>query len=102
MYVVNRAHDMYHRPTILGKVVQLGRSAWSVVAGTDDDIIGSDQWERVQALRHKRTRQLSFGQNQSPFAGFLRCGDCGRAMVKTRRAGGIYSSCGSYKRYGPT
>ena len=23
-------------------------------------------------------------------------------MVKTKRAGGIYYSCGSYKRYGPT
>ena len=23
-------------------------------------------------------------------------------MVKTRSAGGIYYSCGSYKRYGPT
>ena len=38
-------------------------------------------------MLHKRTRHLSFEQNQSPYARFLRCGDCGRAMVKTKRAG---------------
>ena len=90
------------RPTMHGKAVQLDRPRWTVVPNTHEAIIGPEQWERVQSLLRKRTRQLSFDQNQSPFAGFLRCGDCGRAMVKTRRAGGIYYSCGSYQRYGPT
>ena len=102
MYAGNMEQGRNHRPTMHGKAVQLDRSEWTVVSDTHEAIIGAEQWERVQALLHKRTRQLSFGQNQSPFAGFLRCGDCGRAMVKTRRAGGIYYSCGSYKRYGPT
>lgn len=73
-----------------------------MVPDTHEAIILPEQWERVQALLARQTRELSFEQNQSPFAGFLRCGDCGRAMVKTRSAGGIYYSCGSYKRYGPT
>ena len=102
MYAGNMEQGRNHRPTMHGKAVQLDRSEWTVVSDTHEAIIGAEQWERVQALLHKRTRQLSFGQNQSPFAGFLRCGDCGRAMVKTKRAGGIYYSCGSYKRYGPT
>lgn len=102
MYAGNMEQGRNHRPTMHGKAVQLDRSEWTVVSDTHEAIIGAEQWERVQALLHKRTRQLSFDQNQSPFAGFLRCGDCGRAMVKTKRAGGIYYSCGSYKRYGPT
>ena len=102
MYAGNMEQGRNYRPTMHGKAVQLDRSEWTVVSDTHEAIIGAEQWERVQALLHKRTRQLSFEQNQSPFAGFLRCGDCGRAMVKTRRAGGIYYSCGSYKRYGPT
>ena len=102
MYAGNMEQGRNFRPTMHGKAVQLDRSAWTVIPDTHEAIIGAEQWERVQALLHKRTRQLSFDQNQSPFAGFLRCGDCGRAMVKTRRAGGIYYSCGSYKRYGPT
>lgn len=81
---------------------QKAREDWAVVPDTHEAIILPEQWERVQALLARRTRELSFEQNQSPFAGFLRCGDCGRAMVKTRSAGGIYYSCGSYKRYGPT
>lgn len=91
------------RPTMHGKAVQLDRSDWTVVPDTHEAVIGAEQWERVQALLRRRTRQLEFDGNQSPFAGFLRCGDCGRAMVKTRRTGGmIYYSCGSYQRYGPT
>ena len=102
MYAGNMEQGRNHRPTMHGKAVQLDRSDWTVVPDTHEAIIGAEQWEWVQALLHKRTRQLSFDQNQSPFAGFLRCGDCGRSMVKTKRAGGIYYSCGSYKRYGPT
>ena len=102
MYAGNMEQGRNYRPTMHGKAVQLDRSEWTVVSDTHEAIIGAEQWERVQALLRKRTRQLSFEQNQSPFAGFLRCGDCGRAMVKTKRAGGIYYSCGSYKRYGPT
>ena len=102
MYAGNMEQGRNYRPTMHSKAKQLDRSDWTVVPGTHEAIIRAEQWERVQSLLRKRTRQLSFDQNQSPFAGFLRCGDCGRAMVKTKSAGGIYYSCGSYKRYGPT
>ena len=102
MYAGTMEQGRSCRPLMHGKAVQLDRSDWTVVPGTHEAIIGPEQWERVQSLLRKRTRQLSFAQNQSPFAGFLRCGDCGRAMVKTKQAGGMYYSCGSYKRYGPT
>lgn len=102
IYAGHMEQGRNYRPTMHGKAVQLERSSWTVVPDTHEAIIGADQWERVQALLHKRTRQLSFEENQSPFAGFLRCGDCGRAMVKTKRGGGICYCCGSYKRYGPT
>lgn len=102
MYAGSMEQGRNYRPIMHGKAVQLDRSDWTVIPGTHEAIIRPDQWERVQALLRRRTRQLSFEQNQSPFAGFLRCGDCGRAMVKTKQAGGIYYSCGSYKRYGPT
>ena len=90
------------RPTLHGKAVQRDRSEWTVVSDTHEAIIGPEQWERVQALLGRRTRQPGFAQEQSPFAGFLRCGDCGRGMVKTRHGGGLYYTCGSYQRYGPT
>ena len=102
IYAGNMEQGRDRRPTMHGKAVRLDRAHWTVVPGTHQAIIPPEQWARVQSLLGRRTRQLGFEQNQSPFAGFLRCGDCGRAMVKHRRAGGIYYICGSYQRYGPT
>ena len=84
-----------------GRARQLDRSQWAVVPGTHEAIIPPDQWERVQSLMARNVRIPRFQQDASLFAGFLRCGDCGRAMSKTARAGGVCYCCGSYKRYGP-
>ena len=85
-----------------GKARQLDRKDWIVVEHTHEAIIPEDQWRRVQSLLKRDTRALDFVKNLSPFAGFLRCGDCGRAMSKTNHPHGVYYCCGSYKRYGPT
>lgn len=102
MYIGNMEQGRAPRQTMHGRAKQLDRSQWTVVEGTHEPIISRPQWERVQALLAKDTRTPSFEQNISPFAGFLRCGDCGRAMSKTNHPGGVYYCCGSYKRYGPS
>lgn len=102
MYVGRMEQGKAPRQGMHGKAKQLPREQWTVVEGTHEAIIEPDQWERVQSLLQRDTRTLSFEQNISPFAGFLRCGDCGRAMSKTNHPGGIYYCCGSYKRYGPS
>lgn len=101
MYIGNMEQGRAPRLTMHGRAKQLDRNQWTVVEGTHEPIISRQQWERVQALLAKDTRTPSFEQNISPFAGFLRCGDCGRAMSKTSHSGGVYYCCGSYKRYGP-
>ena len=101
MYIGNMEQGRAPRQTMHGRARQMDRSQWTVVEGTHEPIISRQQWDRVQALLAKDTRTPAFGQNISPFAGFLRCGDCGRAMSKTSRPGGVYYCCGSYKRYGP-
>lgn len=102
MYAGHMEQGRSPRQTLHGKAKQLDRSQWTVVEDTHEAIIEPEQWQRVQALLQKDTRAMNFEQNVSPFAGFLRCGDCGRAMSKTNHPGGIYYCCGSYKRYGPT
>ena len=102
MYLGSMEQGRSVRPTIHGKAKKRQQNEWIVVEGTHEAIISQEQWDRVQAIRNSRSRALDFDQNISPFAGFLRCGDCGRAMVKTRQKSSIYYSCGSYKRYGPT
>lgn len=102
MYAGHMEQGRAPRQGMHGKARQLPREQWTVVEGTHEAIIGPDQWARVQSLLWRDTRSLDFEQNISPFAGFLRCGDCGRAMSKTNHSGGVYYCCGSYKRYGPT
>ena len=102
MYAGRMEQGRAPRQGMHGKAKQLPREQWTVVEGTHEAIIEPDQWERVQTLLQKDTRTLNFEQNVSPFAGFLRCGDCGRAMSKTNHPGGVYYCCGSYKRYGPS
>lgn len=102
IYVGNMEQGRAPRQMIHGKAKQLDRKDWIVVPNTHEAIISAEQWERVQNLLQRDTRSLDFTSNVSPLAGFLRCGDCGRAMSKTNSAGGTYFCCGSYKRYGPT
>lgn len=102
MYAGRMEQGRAPRRGMHGKAKQLPKEQWTVVEGTHEAIISPDQWERVQSLLRRDTRTLDFEQNISPLAGFLRCGDCGRAMSKTNHGSGVYYCCGSYKQYGPT
>lgn len=73
---------------------------WIIVPGTHDAVIDKDTWEKTQRLLNRRTRNLDLRSNPSVLAGFLKCGDCGRALVKKNNSSGICYYCGSYVRSG--
>lgn len=100
MYIGSMEQGRDDRLQMHGKARRKDRSQWTVVPGTHEPIIEKAQWQRVQALLSANARTPDFQQNVSPFAGFLKCGDCGRAMVKTVRGGKTFYTCGSYKRCG--
>lgn len=100
MYTGSMEQGRAPRQGMHGKARRLDPSRWTVVEGTHEPIIGPDQWGRVQGLLRRAARTPDFQSGVSPFAGFLFCGECGRAMCKTRRAGEDGYCCGSYKRYG--
>ena len=102
MYLGNMVQGRYIRPTMHGKAKKADPSEWIVAEGTHEAIVSRELWDAVQAQITKNTRTLDFDQNVGLFAGFIKCADCGRAMVKTRRGDKIYYSCGSYRRYGAT
>lgn len=88
-----------------GKAKQRPRKEWIIVPGTHEAIIEPEKWERVQELLKQRTRTIDFSQNVSIFAGFLKCADCGRAMVKRHfsdKTGNktVFYTCGAYTRSG--
>ena len=73
---------------------------WNVVPDTHDAIIDRDTWQKTQNLLNRRTRNLDLSSGSSMLAGFLKGGDCGRALVKKNGASGICYCCGSYVRSG--
>ena len=112
---VNRLlqNEMYVGNMVQGKKTQrmrgrqraTDRADWIIVRGTHEAIIDEDTWEKAQDLLNRRTRELNFNVNRSVFAGFLKCGDCGRALVKKvsasgRGKGSVHYCCGTYVRSG--
>lgn len=80
--------------------ISLPKEKWIVVENTHAPIIDRDTWNKVQDLLKRNTRQAGLTGNIHMFAGYLKCGDCGRAMVKIKRGGVCCFNCGSYNRYG--
>lgn len=105
-------NEMYCGNMVQGKTIQHmhGRARarekddWIIVKGTHDAIIDIDTWNKAQSLLKCRTRNLDLISNTSIFAGFLKCGECGRALCKKNRTykGKRYSSyqCSTYVRSG--
>lgn len=91
--------EMNDRPYLLEE------DEWIKVKDTHPAIIDRETWDKVQKLMKQRTMDLEFNSNQSIFAGFLKCGDCGRAMCKKNhkdaKGNMCYTfNCGSYTRGG--
>lgn len=84
-----------------GKARAQDRADWIVVKGTHEAIIDNATWNKAQELLNRRTRNLDLKSNVSIFAGFLKCGECGRALTKKYGGGGyMYYKCGTYVRSG--
>ena len=71
---------------------------WIIVENTHEPIIPRAIWEKTQDLLKRRGRSLSLDKPVSLFAGYLVCGDCGRAMSKSTHGGNECYICGTYKR----
>ncbi len=88
-----------------GKAKAMDRDDWIIIRNTHEAIIDMDTWTKVQDLLKRRTRNLDLNTNMSIFAGFLKCGDCGRALSKKLGRSmndeqRIDYYCGSYVRSG--
>jgi DNA invertase Pin-like site-specific DNA recombinase len=100
MYVGTMVQAKTVRKGMHAKAAAADKEDWIRVENTHQAIISRELWDTVQAQRNKNTRGIQLESNVGLFAGFLKCGDCGRALVKTTWKGRITYSCGSYRRYG--
>ena len=69
---------------------------WIIVKDTHEAIIDEVTWKKVQDLLKRRTRSLNLNTNMTVFAGFIKCGDCGRSLVRKKNS----YCCGTYVRSG--
>lgn len=103
MYAGNMVQGKTKR-RMKGKAKPLEQDDWIVVKNTHEPIINQDIWNKSQSLLKCRTRDLDLSSNISIFAGYLVCGDCGRAMAKKyslyKGKKNYYYSCGTYTRCG--
>lgn len=104
MYVGNMVQGTKHQ-RMRSKQKKVPKEDWIIVKDTHEPIIDKETWEKAQSLLTKRTREMDLETNKNIFAGFVKCGDCGRSMVKNMwrckdgsRSYSLY--CGTYKRNG--
>lgn len=95
MYIGNMVQGK-KRQRMRGKPKAAPADDWIVVPNTHEAIIDRTTWNKAQDLLNRRTRTLNLDRNVGIFAGFLKCGDCGRSM--TRKENKYY--CGTYVRSG--
>lgn len=100
IYRGNMVQNKTFRQVCKKKAVSLSKDNWIIVEGTHEAIIDDITWTKTQNLLARKSRQLNLNQNIHMFAGFIRCGDCDRAMVKRKAKSGTMFRCGSYNRYG--
>ena len=93
--VQGKKHQEMHRRQRATK-----KEEWIVVEKTQEPIIDHQTWERTQRLLQKKTRVLGEKGKKNLFAGFLRCKDCGRMLVKKGEGEKSRYYCGTYVRCG--
>jgi site-specific DNA recombinase len=104
MYIGNMVQGKKHQ-RMRDKQRPVEKSNWIRVTNTHEAIIDNDTWDKAQKLLLKKHRDIDLEINRNVFAGFIKCGDCGGAMMKNfwRRTDGSKSYsfyCGTYKRSG--
>lgn len=104
MYIGNMVQNRSIRKTVRGKAKKNDESNWIIAQETHEPIISKEVWDTTQELLNRNTRQLDFNSNVGLFAGYIFCGNCGRAMTKItykhKSVTTVSYICGTYKRYG--
>lgn len=99
IYIGNMVQHKHNLSKFNYSSSQVDKKDWIIVENTHEAIIDKETWNLTQSLLKRRTRQLPLDQNVSMFAGFIVCGDCGRAMSKITHKDKRRYVCGTYKRY---
>ena len=76
---------------------QVPADEWYIVEYTHEAVIDRETFEKVQRMLKRDTRTAPKQSKTYLFSGFLRCGDCGKAMSRSEVKGIVYYYCRTYK-----
>ena len=82
------------------KPIKLPKEQWIRVPNAHVPIIEKNKFDSVQRMLARNARIMKLDAEESLFAGYLVCADCGRAMARFNWNGKITYRCGTYKRLG--
>ena len=106
MYLGNMVQGTKHQ-CMRGRQKKIAEENQIVVKHTHEPIIDEETWEKARTLLTKKVRDLNLNPQTSRniLAGFVKCGDCGRAMAKYMKKGPdgrreYRLTCGTYRRNG--
>lgn len=107
MYTGTMVQHTVETEGIRGRQVKRSPQEFIRVEGAHPPIIDRNIWDKAQKLQGRKAICISTGKREeSPLGGRVRCGDCGRSMVRycgyTNKNGEkkYYFTCSSYRRYG--
>ncbi|MEG0314031.1 MAG: recombinase family protein [Erysipelotrichaceae bacterium] len=69
------------------------KEEWYIVENTHEAIIDKETFNKAQGLQKRDTRVSPKTSKITLFAGFLKCADCGQAMMRTNAKGKNYYVC---------
>jgi len=80
--------------------VKMPEEEWFIKEDTHDPIVDQAIFDQAQDLLQRDTRTAPNSGKLYPFSGFLRCADCGKAMVRRTSKDRVYYACRTYTTSG--
>lgn len=81
---------------------KVAEDEWFIKENTHEAIIKREVFEKAQELLKLNTRTAPQQKQLYLFSGFLRCGDCGKAMARSEVKGNVYYRCTTYANQSKT
>ena len=74
------------------------KSNWVIVEDTHEPLVSRDVWMRANELSNIRKHMVEVNSRgeRNPFAGLLKCADCGMSLTRRRYGGNSNRACCFY------
>lgn len=79
------------------EIENIPESEWIIVENTHEAIIEKQTFDKVQKMLKRDTRTAPGEKKVYLFSGFLKCADCGKAVIRGNSGGNVRYFCSTYK-----